>query len=187
MALRRCSSHLYASYRCLSWDGKPIFLKCLLSWSVVCQLTWDQCLFIINSYLVICFSRHRHNARLNVFTNFTQLKAEEPYSPYIRAGNYITAGKTLLDGAETNNRDAVFGTDETPRTELPELLELFFDDACKMPKSRFEELNIDIDDYYFKYCDVIADGMMKTGLYAMWLDVIGKFCLYPDRSLSLAS
>ena len=70
----------------------------------------------------------------------------------------------------------MFGTNETPRTELPELLELFFEDACKMPKSRFEELNIDIDDYYFKYCDVIADGMMKTGLYAMWLDVIGKFC-----------
>ena len=130
------------------------------------------------------FPLRRHIARLHVFTNYTQLALDDPNSPYIRAGNYITYGKSLLKSAETNNRDAVFGTETTPRTDLPELLELFFEDACKMPRSRFEELDIEIGDYYFQYCNVVADGMMKTGLYALWLDMIGKFVISNIRIAS---
>lgn len=115
----------------------------------------------------------RHITRLHLYTNYTQLALDDPNSPYIRAGNYIKYGQTLLKNAENYNREAVFGTAEIPSLEAPELTHILFEDACDIPRSRFEHLDIEIDDYFFANCRTIGTGIFKKGFYALWMELVG--------------
>ena len=129
------------------------------------------------SFLCVVLSRstYRHFTRLNAFTNYTALQIEDPYSPYLRAGNYINYGKSLLADAEKQQRAAVFGSADIMFLDLPEINHILYEDPCKVKKERFEELDIQIGDYYWKNCGVVAEGVFKKGLYAMWLHTVGTF------------